>query len=150
LATITDHINFNGFNPLIGTAFDGSFLSLAEAYDPRLLKRLKRAGAGGGVNLHEGVFLWFAGPSLETPAEIKVARMLGADLVGMSIVPEVILARSLGLKVAAVAVIINSRGGPASGNPANMQTKDFAIQGAVGLRRLIRAFLKTKEQAFTL
>ena len=145
---VTDHINFNGLNPLIGVASDGGFVSLTEAYDPRLIKRFKRAVLRAGVSLHEGVYMWFAGPTFETPAEIKMARTLGADAVGMSIVPEVILARRLALRVAAVAMLTNFGAGFQSGNPSHTQTREVAAQGAIGLRRLIRAFLRTKEEAW--
>jgi purine-nucleoside phosphorylase len=92
--------------------------------------------------------MWFSGPSFETPAEIRMARILGADLVGMSIVPEAILARRLGLRVAAVSVITNFGAGFSGGNPSHAETKDVAMQGAIGLRRLVRAFLKTREEAW--
>jgi purine-nucleoside phosphorylase len=77
-----------------------------------------------------------------------MARILGADLVGMSIVPEAILARRLGLRVAAVSVITNFGAGFSGGNPSHTQTKEVAMQGAIALRRLVRAFLKTKEDAW--
>ncbi len=148
LMLVTDHVNFNGLNPLIGVASDGGFVSLTEAYDPRLNKRLKRAVIRAGVTLHEGVYMWFAGPSFETPAEIKMARALGADAVGMSIVPEVIIARRLGVRVAAVTLLTNFGAGFQGGNPSHSQTRDAAAQGAIGLRRLLRAFLRTKEEAW--
>lgn len=148
LALITDHINFSGLNPLIGLASDGGFVSLTETYDQRLSKRLKRATIRGGVTLHEGIYMWMSGPSFETPAEIKMARMLGADFVGMSIVPEAILARRLGLRVAAITAITNFGAGFSGGNPSHSETREVAMQGAIGLRRLVRAFLKTKEDAW--
>lgn len=145
---ITDHINFNGLNPLVGVSSDGGFVSLTEAYDPRLAKRLRRAVLRAGATLHEGTYMWFAGPSFETPAEIKMARLLGADVVGMSIVPEVILARRIGLRVAAIALITNFGAGFQGGDPSHAQTRETAAQGAIGLRRLLRAFLRTKEEAW--
>lgn len=145
---VTDHINFNGLNPLIGVASDGGFVSLTGAYDPRLAKRLKRAVLRAGVTLHEGVYMWFAGPSFETPAEIKMARMLGADAVGMSIVPEVILARRLGLRTTAIAMLTNFGAGFQHGDPSHAQTRETAAQGAIALKRLLRAFLRTKEEAW--
>jgi purine-nucleoside phosphorylase len=145
LVLITDHVNFNGRNPLIGLASEGGFVSLTEAYDKRLLRRLKQAGAGAGVTVHEGIFMWFSGPSFETPAEVKVARLLGADVIGMSIVPEVILARRLALRVAAIAVITSFGAGFSGGNPTHAETRQQALSGLISLRRLIRAFIKTKE-----
>ena len=148
LVMLTDHINFNGPNPLVGTVSDGGFVSMSEAYDPRLLRLFKRASVGAGVSLHEGIYMWFVGPSFETSAEIKMARTLGADLVGMSTVPEVIIARRLGLRVAAVSIVTNFGAGFQGGNPSHAETREIAMQGAISLRRLLRAFLKTKEDAW--
>ena len=86
--------------------------------------------------------MWFAGPSFETPAEVKMAKMLGADLVGMSTVPEVILARQLGMKVAAISMITNFATGIGGGKPNHSETKDVALSGSLGLRRLLRAYLR--------
>ncbi|HWG06311.1 MAG TPA: purine-nucleoside phosphorylase, partial [Beijerinckiaceae bacterium] len=105
IAILADHINLCGVNPLIGIASDGGSISLTETYDPRFTRRLKRSTVRAGVTIHEGVYMWFSGPSFETPAEVKMARVVGADLIGMSIVPEAILARRLGLRVAALAVV---------------------------------------------
>jgi purine-nucleoside phosphorylase len=146
---VTDHINFNGLNPLIGMAAEGGFVSLTEAYDKRLLRRLKQAGAGSGVSVHEGVYMWFSGPTFETPAEVKVARLLGADVIGMSIVPEVILARRLALRVAAIAVVTSFAAGFSGGNPTHGETRQQALSGLISLRRLLRAFLKTKEEGWS-
>jgi purine-nucleoside phosphorylase len=145
LVLVNDHINFNGLNPLIGLASEGGFVSLTEAYDKRLLRRLKQAGAGAGVTVHEGIFMWFSGPSFETPAEVKVARLLGADVIGMSIVPEVILARRLALRVGVIAVVTSFGAGFSGGNPTHAETRQQALSGLISLRRLVRAFVKTKE-----
>jgi purine-nucleoside phosphorylase len=145
LVLINDHINFNGLNPLIGLASEGGFVSLTEAYDKRLLRRLKQAAAGAGVTVHEGVYMWFSGPTFETPAEVKVARLLGADVIGMSVVPEIILARRLALRVAAIAVITSFGAGFSGGNPTHAETRQQALSGLISLRRLVRAFVKTKE-----
>ncbi len=149
MVLITDHINFNGLNPLIGVANDGGFVSLTDAYDQRLIKRMKRATISAGVTLHEGVYMWYSGPSFETPAEIKMARMLGADVVGMSVVPEVILARRLALRVSGLAMVTNFGAGFQGGNPTHAGTRETAAQATIVLKRLIRSFLKTKEEAWT-
>jgi purine-nucleoside phosphorylase len=149
LVLITDHINFNGLNPLIGMASEGGFVSLTEAYDKRLLRRLKQAGAGSGVSVHEGIYMWFSGPSFETPAEVKVARLLGADVIGMSIVPEIILARRLALRVAAIAVVTSFGAGFSGGNPTQGETRQQALSGLISLRRLIRAFLKIRDEGWS-
>ena len=149
LALITDHINFSGRNPLIGLDGGGAFVSLVDAYDKRLQRRMRRAAVATGVTMQEGVYMWFSGPSFETPAEIKMARGLGADLVGMSIVPEVILARRLGLRVCALAVVTNYGAGFSGGNPSHSETQAVALSGTVALRRLIRAFVKIKDDGWT-
>ena len=145
LMLVTDHINLNGKNPLIGAKGDGGFVSLVDAYDARLQRRFKRATLSSGVNIREGVYMWFSGPTFETPAEVKMARMLGADVVGMSIVPEVILARRIGLRAAAVVIISNFGAGFQGGNPSHTETRQVAAQGAITLKRLIRGFLRIKE-----
>lgn len=141
LALITDHINLNGPNPLIGDTGDGRFVPMVDAYDPLLRDGLMRAAAGEGVPLGEGVYLWFTGPSFETPAEIRMAKVLGADLVGMSTVPEVILARRHGLRVAAISVVTNMGAGLHGGAPHHSETRDVAGTASHALRRLLRGFL---------
>ncbi|CAD5284897.1 Purine nucleoside phosphorylase [Bosea sp. 62] len=141
LALITDHINFNGPNPLIGDAGDGRFVPMVDAYDPHLRTRLKKAAAASGANLGEGVYMWFSGPSFETPAEIKMAKTLGADLVGMSTVPEVILARRYGLRVAGISIVTNMGAGILGGAPSHGETRDVAATATTALRRVLRAFL---------
>ena len=109
---ITDHINFSGPNPLIGEPTDRRFVGLTEAYDRHHRAWRSRSGRSAtGTPLHKGVYMWFSGPSFETPAEIRMARVMGANAVGMSTVPEVILARFLGLRVAACSVITNLAAG---------------------------------------
>ena len=143
LAVINDHINFSGLNPLIGATGDDRFVALTDAYDKRLRARLKRAASAASIaNLREGVYMWFSGPSFETPAEVRMAKILGADLVGMSTVPEVIIARRIGLRVAALSVVTNFATGVAGGNPSHGETKDVALSGSVALKRLLRAFVR--------
>lgn len=143
LALISDHINFAGPNPLVGIGGDGRFVNMAEAYDKRLRARLRRAAMTAGTNaLKEGVYMWFPGPSFETPAEIKAAKMLGADLVGMSTVPEVILARYLDMKVLGLSVVTNFGTGINAGNPSHAETKDMALSSTIALKRILRAFLR--------
>lgn len=142
LALITDHINLNGPNPLVGDPGDGRFVPMVDAYDPGLRAALMRASEAAKIALGEGVYMWFAGPSFETPAEIRMARTLGADLVGMSTVPEVILARRLGLSVAGLSVVTNMGAGLHGGAPHHAETKDVAARAADDLRRLFAAFVR--------
>lgn len=148
LAMISDHINLTGINPLVGIADDSRFVSLTDAYDAALRARMRRAAIAGGVpNLREGTYMLFPGPSFETPSEVKIAKMLGADLVGMSTVPEVVLSRWLGLRVLALSVVTNFATGLSGGNPTHAETKQAALVGAVSLRRLLRAFVRVRDTA---
>jgi purine-nucleoside phosphorylase len=114
LMIITDHINFMGINPLIGPNDEGlglRFFDLSDAYDPKLQEVAERACAKVGMTVRRGVYIAFNGPSYETPAEIKASRLLGADAVGMSTVPEVIAARHMGMRVLAISCITNMAAG---------------------------------------
>ena len=146
LVAITDHINFAGVNPLIGHAGDDRFVPLTRAYDPALLATLRAAAATAQVKLHEGVYMWFNGPSFETPAEIRMARILGADLVGMSTVPEVILARLHGLSCVAVSLVTNFAAGLSGGDPSHKETQEVAALGSQQFRRLLRAFIAARDE----
>lgn len=138
---ITDHINYSGLNPLLGDTGDRRFVPMAGAYDERLRKKLKLAAVAAGVTVNEGVYMWFSGPSFETPAEIRMARTLGADLVGMSTVPEVILARYFGLRVVALSLVTNIAAGTGIGAHSHQDTKTIAAGAAPTLRKLVHAFV---------
>jgi len=143
LVAITDHINFAGANPLIGgPGGDRRFVPLTQAYDKALRARLHVAAEREGIVLHDGVYMWFSGPSFETPAEIRAAKILGADLVGMSTVPEVILARFVGLRCAAVSVVTNYAAGLSGGDPSHEETQEYARLASDRFRRLLRAFIR--------
>jgi purine-nucleoside phosphorylase len=135
---ITDHINFSGSNPLFGEPTDSRFVGLTEAYDAGIRSALERAAEATGTPLHKGVYMWFSGPSFETPAEIRMARIMGANAVGMSTVPEVILARFLGLKVAACSVITNLAAGMTGAELSHQETKDMAPIGGARLATVLR------------
>lgn len=140
---ITDHINYSGLNPLLGDRGERRFVSMLGAYDERLRKKLKIAAAACGVTVNEGVYMWFSGPSFETAAEVRLARTLGADLVGMSTVPEVILARYYDLRVVALSLVTNVAAGVALGllSHTHQDTKTIAAGAAPALRKLITAFV---------
>jgi len=110
---LTDHINFTGVNPLRGPATVGQsrFVDLTQAYDAKLRSLLGSAALAIKLKLRRGVYLAVSGPSYETPAEIRAFARLGADAVGMSTVPEVIVARQCGLRVAALSCITNLAAG---------------------------------------
>ena len=144
LVCIGDHINMLGFNPLIGPndeAVGPRFPSLRDAYDPELGARLHRAAEALGITLHDGVYLATAGPSFETPAEIRAFRTLGADLVGMSTVPEAIAARHAGLRVAAISAVTNLAEGMGGEELSHEQTLRVAAAGPQRLGPLVERFV---------
>jgi xanthosine phosphorylase len=144
LVAISDHINMLGFNPLTGPNDDEvgpRFPSLRDAYDPELRAGLRAAAEALGTPLHEGVYLACTGPSFETPAEIRAFRTLGADLVGMSTVPEVIAARHCGLRVAAVSVVTNLAEGMGDVALSHEQTLAEGARGAAALAPLLRRWV---------
>jgi xanthosine phosphorylase len=143
LMAIADHINLLGVNPLTGPNDDligPRFPSLRDAYDPELRGRLQAAAQRLGIRLPEGVYLATAGPSFETPAEIRAFRTLGADAVGMSTVPEAILARHAGIRVAAVSAITNLAEGMGGEALSHEQTLHYAAVAAGDLTKLVTAF----------
>jgi purine-nucleoside phosphorylase len=143
---IADHINFSGRNPLIGEPTDARFVNMTDAYDPGLRAALSAAAEAEGVELKDGVYAWYSGPSFETPAEIRALHRLGADAVGMSTVPEVILARFLGLRCAAISTITNMAAGMSDEAISHEHTKAMAPLGAAKLERLLRRWLATRTE----
>jgi purine-nucleoside phosphorylase len=146
LAVITDHINLNGLNPLVGRGGDGGFASMVEAYDPRYNRRCKIASGTAGITVREGIYMWFTGPSFETPAEVKMARTLGADLIGNSIVPETIICRTLGLHVTGIVAVTSYAPGFRNANPTRREAREVSRQAAISLRRLLPVFLAAKDR----
>ncbi|SER82142.1 purine-nucleoside phosphorylase [Tranquillimonas rosea] len=138
---LTDHMNFSGLNPLIGEPTDSRFVPMMNAYDPDWRQRLDTAAKAAEVEMHRGVYAWYSGPSFETPAEIRAIRTLGADAVGMSTVPEVILARFLGLRAAAISTITNMAAGLSDEAISHDHTKAMAPVGAAKLEKVLRHFL---------
>ncbi|QCI96519.1 purine-nucleoside phosphorylase [Agrobacterium larrymoorei] len=134
---ITDHINYSGMNPLIGEESDRRFVGMTSAYDADLALAMRNAAIRATVPLFPGVYMWFSGPSFETPAEIRMARTLGADAVGMSTVPEVILARFFGMRVAAASVITNYGAGMTGAELSHEETKDMAPIGGKRLAAIL-------------
>lgn len=113
LMMISDHLNLMGANPLVGPAQEGDtrFPDMTDAYDPGLRKVLRMTAEKLDIPVREGVYAGLLGPSYETPSEVKMLRLLGADAVGMSTVPEVIMARALGIRVAGISCITNAAAG---------------------------------------
>jgi len=114
LMLISDHINLTGQNPLRGQeslAFGPRFPDMSNVYDPELRALARRCAQDQNTVLREGVYAWFTGPSFETPAEIRMARTLGADAVGMSTVPEAIAGVHCGMRVIGISLIANMAAG---------------------------------------
>jgi xanthosine phosphorylase len=145
LMLITDHINFLGLNPLTGAndeTFGPRFFGMSDAWDKTLSAKIRAAADEEGIPLHSGVYMAFRGPSFETPAEIRMAQVWGADAVGMSSVPECLIARHCGLKVVGVSCITNMGAGLSDENLSHAHTLENASKGAVDFERLVMAAVK--------
>jgi xanthosine phosphorylase len=143
LVSITDHINLMPGTPMVGpndARFGERFFSMANAYDATLRARIHALALGLGIKLVDGVYIAVPGPNFETAAEIRMMARLGADIVGMSSVPEVIAARHCGLTVAALSVITNLAEGLTADTLSHEHTLKYAEIGAVDLIRLVKAF----------
>jgi len=139
---LTDHINFTGVSPLFGEMTSSRFVDMVDAYHPSLCRQFKDAAEANNITLHEGVYMWFCGPNFETVAEINSAKIMGADAVGMSTVPEVILARFFGLNVAAISIITNMAAGMSDIELSHEQTMENATKAAQDLQTLLNRFLQ--------
>lgn len=138
---IRDHINLTGVSPLFDQSGSQRFVDMVDAYDPQLCQRFVEIAARERVTLHQGVYAYFCGPNFETPAEVRAARILGADVAGMSTAPEVIIARSLGIRVAAMSIITNYAAGTDSERLSHEHTIRNAAIALRDLRRLLVHFL---------
>ena len=114
LMLISDHINFSGANPLIGPnldAFGPRFPDMSDLYTASLRSAIREKAAAAGIILREGVYAMYSGPNYETPAEIRMFRILGADTVGMSTVPEALVAGHCGMQVVGISCVTNMAAG---------------------------------------
>ena len=142
---ITDHINLTQRSPLFNETSDQRFVDMSAAYDPALGAQAKAVAAARGVTLHEGVYAWVMGPQFETPAEIRWLRGCGAQAVGMSTVPETILARHAKMRVLALSMFTNMAAGMADetlSHAHTMATAQAASERAVGLLEAVVAALE--------
>lgn len=149
LMMITDHINFQPGNPLVGQNDESvgpRFVNMEDAYDPGLQEVMDAAAKRLNIPLPKGVYISTLGPSFETPAEIQAFKQWGADAVGMSVVPEVILARHCGLLVACVAAITNLASGLSKEKISHEGTMKFGEIAARKLIKLIPEFIKNIEE----
>jgi purine-nucleoside phosphorylase len=141
---LTDHINWMGVNPLRGPSISGvnRFVDLTDTYDAGLRKLLLAAGKAAKLQLRRGVYLAVSGPSYETPAEIRAFARLGADAVGMSTVPEAIVARQCGLRVAAVSCITNLAAGIAPAKLSHREVLETAERVKTAGGHLLTGFAR--------
>lgn len=145
VVVLNDHINLLPGSPMAGPndeRFGPRFFSMANAYDADLRALIKETAASKGITLHEGVYLACPGPNFETAAEIRAFKALGADVVGMSVVPEVISARHCGLKVAGISAITNLAEGLTPFPLSHEQTLKYAAIAAKDLVTLIHSFIE--------
>jgi purine-nucleoside phosphorylase len=141
---IDDHINLTWRNPLTGPVREGElrFPDMSSPYDAALVRALREAALEVGVPVVEGVYAALCGPSYETPAEIRMLERLGADAVGMSTVPEVIVARALGMRVAGVSCIANAAAGLASTPLSHAEVLEVTARARARFERLVRAWVR--------
>lgn len=141
LMVLTDHLNMTQRTPLHGEGGAQRFVDLRHAYDPALRAVAHRVAVERGVTLHEGVYAWMIGPQFETPAEIRMLRLLGAQAVGMSTVPETILARHAGLRVLALSMFTNMGCGLEDVALSHGHTLAVAQQGGAAAVHFVEALL---------
>jgi purine-nucleoside phosphorylase len=145
LMVIEDHINYLGTNPLMGPNEEElglRFFDMSEAYDPALREIAEKACWKAGVTVRKGVYIAFGGPSYETPAEIKMARTMGADAVGMSTVPEVIAARHMGIRVLGISCITNMAAGVLKKKLDHREVLDVGEKSKAGLLDVLARILQ--------
>lgn len=143
LMLISDHLNLVQRSPLFDETGPERFVDMNHAYDPALRERAQAVAARLGTTLHEGVYAWMMGPQFETPAEIRMLQRLGADAVGMSTVPETLLARHAGLKVLALSLITNMGCGLAAESLSHGHTLQVAEAAGAAAVELLCAILAT-------
>lgn len=145
IAAVRDHINLMGANPLVGPSeprWNVRFPDMTHAYSPRLLELLDRAAAGAGLTLKRGAYAAFMGPSYETPAEVRMARTLGADLVGMSTVPEVIVANAMGMETAVLSCVANRASGMGDEHLTEEEVLRVMAESSRSLAILLRGLMR--------
>ena len=143
LMIITDHLNLTGVNPLTGPVQDGDerFPDMSAPYDIELRELLRAAAAKVGVEPKEGVYACLPGPSFETRAEVRMLQNLGADAVGMSTVPEVIVARAIGMRAAGISCIANAASGVTDAPVLHADVLEVTARAARGFQALVREFV---------
>jgi purine-nucleoside phosphorylase len=140
---ITDHINMTGVSPLFGEEGNQRFVDMVGAYNPQLNNKLRDAAHTNKITLHEGIYAWMSGPQFETPAEIQALKVLGAHAVGMSTVPEVILARHMKIPLCALSIMTNYAAGMSPTTISHEQTIEYAKKAENCVKDLLSSYLKS-------
>ncbi len=144
LVLLRDHLNLTGQNPLFGPNDDrlgARFPDLTNAYDPNLRAIAQEVARRVEIDLREGVYAWFTGPTYETPAEVQMAKRMGADMVGMSTVPETIAARHMGARVIAISLVTNLAAGISGGPLSHEEVQETAEAARDRFTRLVDLLL---------
>ena len=145
LMLVTDHLNVVQRSPLFNQPGDDRFVDMSAAYDPRLCATVRSVARAQGITLHEGVYAWVMGPQFETPAEIRWLRSMGAQAVGMSTVPETILARHAKMRVLALSMFTNMAAGLSAEDLSHAHTLATAKTGSDAAVRLLEAAVAALE-----
>lgn len=144
LVIIKDHINLTGYNPLMGDndeRLGPRFPDMTDVYDPELRKEAIKTAKGLGMELKQGVYAWFTGPSYETPAEIRMVAKMGGDLAGMSTVPEAIAARHMGARVLGISLVTNLAAGLSTEALSHDEVTEIGAQAKPRFTSLLNALL---------
>ena len=140
LMLISDHINFSGANPLVGPnldAFGPRFPDMSDLYTASLRRAIREKASEAGIELREGVYAMYSGPNYETPAEIRMFRTLGADAVGMSTVPEALVAGHCGMQVVGISCITNMAAGVLPVKLSHAEVTETANRVSAKFRRVV-------------
>jgi len=146
LMLISDHINYSGANPLVGPnldAFGPRFPDMSDLYNAELRGKIRTAASEAGIQLQQGVYAMYSGPNYETPAEIRMFRVLGADAVGMSTVPEALVAGHCGMQVAGISCITNMAAGVLPQKLSHQEVVETAARVHDKFHKLIDIVLTT-------
>ena len=141
---ISDHLNLQGRNPLMGPVRSGEprFPDMSEVYDSKIRGRVISRSAQEGIAIHQGVYAALTGPSYETPAEVRMLRSLGADAVGMSTVPEAIVARARGMRVLGFSLITNHAAGVTDEPLSHEEVMEVGRESSATFQQLVRCVLR--------
>ena len=145
LVLIKDHINWSGYNPLIGAndeKYGPRFNDMSDAYNAQLRKKIHAISKKNKISLYDGVYAMYSGPNFETPAEIRALKILGCDVVGMSTVPEVIVANHCGIKTIAISVVTNYAAGLSKNKLSHKETLRVAKKSEKNIINLIKYFIQ--------